>query len=260
MRSCGSALLRSRTRANAEKRGAGREGAHAREAGQSRARGLRPPGSHDAGRLAAPGASALSAAGPRKLCRTLAEVQAFVFAEETLSVAPRTVVERYDGTKDLLLRRERKHSRTTKAGDFDTNIYVCDMTASYGRLHLNAALQELGADRVLFCHTDSVRFVVFLPSLCFLAMEFSYVLCRFLYQRLDDLYLLLVTTINSNIMEDLETLKTISKLIPEYCEGNNEEAVTRNCFELIAALDETISLGYKENATLQQIKTFVCLL
>lgn len=39
-------------------------------------------------------------------------------------------------------------------------------------------------------------------------------------------------------MEDLETLRLLVKLIPEYCGGNTEEAVKSNAFELIFAMDE----------------------
>ena len=40
---------------------------------------------------------------------------------------------------------------------------------------------------------------------------------RYIYQPMDMLYLLLITNMQSNILEDLATLRTIAKLV-EYCD------------------------------------------
>ena len=47
-----------------------------------------------------------------------------------------------------------------------------------------------------------------------------------------------------------------SRQIPEYCTGHDEEAITAGVYQLIFAFDECISVGYKENVTIAQIKTF----
>lgn len=44
--------------------------------------------------------------------------------------------------------------------------------------------------------------------------------------------------------------------IPEYAGANTEEAILKNLFELVFAIDEVISIGYREHVTLQQIKSF----
>ena len=67
------------------------------------------------------------------------------------------------------------------------------------------------------------------------------------------LYLLLVTNKSSNILEDLETLRLLSKVIPEYVHPVEEEAVCLGAFDLIFAFDEVISLGHKENITVVQV-------
>ncbi len=72
---------------------------------------------------------------------------------------------------------------------------------------------------------------------------------------LQGLYVLLVTNKQSNILEDLETLRLVSKLVPEFCQGLlEEEAVSLCAFDLIFAFDEVISLGHKENTTVLQVK------
>eukprot|EP00490_Sorites_sp_Unknown_P009817 CAMPEP_0114660468 /NCGR_PEP_ID=MMETSP0191-20121206/20139_1 /TAXON_ID=126664 /ORGANISM="Sorites sp." /LENGTH=239 /DNA_ID=CAMNT_0001889243 /DNA_START=270 /DNA_END=990 /DNA_ORIENTATION=+ len=62
----------------------------------------------------------------------------------------------------------------------------------------------------------------------------------------------------SNILEDLQTLRMIAKLIPEYCDGHDEECVQNNAFELIFAMDEVVSpMGYREQVTYQDIDDYV---
>ncbi|KAF5836447.1 hypothetical protein DUNSADRAFT_5953 [Dunaliella salina] len=78
---------------------------------------------------------------------------------------------------------------------------------------------------------------------------------RYVYQPMEGLYVLLVTNKQSNILEDLETLRLVSKLVPEFCQGLlEEEAVSMSAFDLIFAFDEVISLGHKENTTVLQVK------
>ncbi len=73
------------------------------------------------------------------------------------------------------------------------------------------------------------------------------------------MFLVLVTNKQSNILEDLDTLRLLSKVVPEYCGVRSaslprprrtradaapprkmvdEESVCRNAFELIFAFDE----------------------
>lgn len=80
---------------------------------------------------------------------------------------------------------------------------------------------------------------------------------RYVYQPLEKLYMLLITTKASNILEDLETLRLFSKVIPEYCHSLEEKEILDNAFNLIFAFDEIVALGYRESVNLAQIKTFV---
>merc|ERR1719181_2627901 len=78
---------------------------------------------------------------------------------------------------------------------------------------------------------------------------------RYVYQPLDKLFMLLITTKHSNILEDLETLRLFTRVVPEYCKVMTEYEVSRNAFELIFAFDEIVSLGYRESVDLRQIRT-----
>ena len=52
------------------------------------------------------------------------------------------------------------------------------------------------------------------------------------------LYLLLVTNKASNILEDLETLRLLAKVVPEYVVDLHEEAIAAAAFDLIFAFGE----------------------
>lgn len=80
---------------------------------------------------------------------------------------------------------------------------------------------------------------------------------RYVYQPLERLYMLLITTRASNILEDLETLRLFARVIPEYCRSLDESEIADNAFSLIFAFDEIVALGYRESVNLSQIRTFV---
>ncbi|CAM9908627.1 unnamed protein product, partial [Choristocarpus tenellus] len=79
---------------------------------------------------------------------------------------------------------------------------------------------------------------------------------RYVYQPIENLFLLLLTNKGSNIVEDLETLRMLSKVVPDVAGGVTEDKVGGKAFELVFAFDEVINTGgHKESVTLQQIKS-----
>jgi len=79
---------------------------------------------------------------------------------------------------------------------------------------------------------------------------------RYVYQPLEKLYMLLITTKASNILEDLETLRLFARVVPEYCKMMEESEIVDQAFPLIFAFDEIVALGYRESVNLAQIRTF----
>ena len=77
---------------------------------------------------------------------------------------------------------------------------------------------------------------------------------RYVYQPMEGLYLLLITNKQSNILQDLETLRLLSKVVKEYVEDVTEPFVVEHAFELLFAFDEVISLGHKEEVTVAQVR------
>lgn len=80
---------------------------------------------------------------------------------------------------------------------------------------------------------------------------------RYVYQPLENhMYLLLITTKASNIVEDLGTLRLLAKVVPDVAGGLSERAVNENAFDIIFAFDEVLTAGgYKEEVSLSSIRT-----
>lgn len=57
-----------------------------------------------------------------------------------------------------------------------------------------------------------------------------------------------------NWVQDINTLSLVVRVITSLSPSMSEYAVLANSFELLGAFDEIVSLGYKENASLQQIR------
>ncbi|KAF7117377.1 hypothetical protein CNMCM5793_006279 [Aspergillus hiratsukae] len=80
---------------------------------------------------------------------------------------------------------------------------------------------------------------------------------RFVYQPLDELYIVLITNRQSNILQDIDSLHLFAQVTTSICKSLDEREIVRNAFELLSAFDEIVTLGYRENLSLSQIKTFL---
>jgi hypothetical protein len=80
---------------------------------------------------------------------------------------------------------------------------------------------------------------------------------RYVYQPLENnMFLLLITTKASNIVEDLGTLRLLAKLVPDVAGSVSEHAVNEHAFEIIFAFDEVLTTGgYKEDISPSTIRT-----
>ncbi|KAK9471215.1 uncharacterized protein V1510DRAFT_381439 [Dipodascopsis tothii] len=80
---------------------------------------------------------------------------------------------------------------------------------------------------------------------------------RYVYQPLEELYMVLITNRQSNILQDISTLHLFAQVVTTLCKSIDEREILNNSFELLGAFDEIVAQGYKENLTLPQIKTFL---
>ncbi|KLU87607.1 coatomer subunit delta [Magnaporthiopsis poae ATCC 64411] len=80
---------------------------------------------------------------------------------------------------------------------------------------------------------------------------------RFVYQPLDELYMVLITNRQSNILQDIDSLHLFAQVVTSICKSPDEREIVKNAYELLSAFDELVTLGYRENLTISQIKTFL---
>lgn len=77
---------------------------------------------------------------------------------------------------------------------------------------------------------------------------------RYVYQPLEDLYIILITNKASNILQDIETLHLFARVVSDMCRSADQREILKNSFELLEAFDEIVSLGYREPLNLMQVR------
>lgn len=80
---------------------------------------------------------------------------------------------------------------------------------------------------------------------------------RYVYQVLEELYIVLITNKASNILQDIETLHLFARVVSDMCRSADQREIAKNSFELLGAFDEIVSLGYREQANLMQVRSIL---
>lgn len=84
-------------------------------------------------------------------------------------------------------------------------------------------------------------------------------IARYVFIPIDDLYLVLIADKASNIIEDIETLKLIYRLLQDICGTITEETIKTNAFDLLIGSDDIIALGYRNSVNISQVKQFLAM-
>ncbi|PVU91034.1 hypothetical protein BB559_004344 [Furculomyces boomerangus] len=81
---------------------------------------------------------------------------------------------------------------------------------------------------------------------------------RYVFQPLsDDMYLVLVTSKSSNIVQDVDTLQLVARAIPEVCPYISQDEIIENAFQLMSVFDEITSLGYSKEFSINTLKAII---
>lgn len=80
---------------------------------------------------------------------------------------------------------------------------------------------------------------------------------RYVFQPADALYLVVLSTTQSNIVEDLAALRMLGRLLPDRCPTMDEATVGRCAFEILFAFDEVVTNGQREIVSLEQVSSIL---
>lgn len=124
-----------------------------------------------------------------------------------------------------------------------------------GKVIISRQFRELTKDRVTSLLSNFPTLLSNSTQSQHTAVEDEYV--RYMYQPLEEFYVVLITNKHSNILQDIDTLHLFAQSITSILRSVDEREIYENCFELLSAFDEIVCLGYKENLTSSQVITFL---
>ncbi|OBA22159.1 hypothetical protein METBIDRAFT_40424 [Metschnikowia bicuspidata var. bicuspidata NRRL YB-4993] len=80
---------------------------------------------------------------------------------------------------------------------------------------------------------------------------------RYVYQPLEEYYVVLLTNKQSNILQDIDTLHLFVLVVSNMLRSIDEKEIYSNAFELLSAFDEIVNLGHREKLNLSQVQSFL---
>lgn len=123
-----------------------------------------------------------------------------------------------------------------------------------GKALLSRLFKELSEDRITALLANFPSLLSFSGSQN-TTVEDSTV--RYVYQPLEEFYVVLLTNKQSNILQDIDTLHLFVSVVSNMVRCVDEKEIFDSAFEILSAFDEIVNLGYKERLTLLQVQTFL---
>jgi hypothetical protein len=80
---------------------------------------------------------------------------------------------------------------------------------------------------------------------------------RYIFIPVENLYLILITDRESNLIEDIEITKIVYRLLQDICGNITENSIKENAFELIMGIDDIVNMGYRDAVSIAQIKQYL---
>jgi hypothetical protein len=80
---------------------------------------------------------------------------------------------------------------------------------------------------------------------------------RYLFIPVEELFLVLITTKQSNVIEDIEILKLIYRLLQDQCGAITPDNIRNKALSLTLGIDDIVSLGVRESINISQIKQLI---
>lgn len=134
-------------------------------------------------------------------------------------------------------------------------VLAASITTRQGKPLLSRQFQEITKERVLELLSKFQSLVASISS-DHTFVEDGHV--RFVYKPFDNYYIILITNKQSNIVQDLSSLNLFAQTVSSYLGGSYDESeLYSNAFEIISAFDEILTMGYRENLTVNQVETYL---
>ena len=80
---------------------------------------------------------------------------------------------------------------------------------------------------------------------------------RYIFIPIEEFFLILITSNNSNVIEDSNILKLVYRLLQDICGVITTESILDNAFEIMMGLDDIVTLGYRNEVNLMQLKQYI---
>ncbi|KAJ2805180.1 coatomer subunit delta [Coemansia helicoidea] len=81
---------------------------------------------------------------------------------------------------------------------------------------------------------------------------------RYVYQPIgEDMFAVLITSRQSNIVQDMDTLHLIARVASDLCDVSDQQDVVLHGVDIVMAFDEIISQGYRDNMDLAKLQTIL---
>jgi hypothetical protein len=77
---------------------------------------------------------------------------------------------------------------------------------------------------------------------------------RYIYIPIDQLYLILITTRSSNMIEGIEILKLIYRLLQDQCETVSESQIKLKACDFALGIDDIVNQGVRDGINIPQVK------
>ncbi|ANZ73877.1 BA75_01518T0 [Komagataella pastoris] len=134
-------------------------------------------------------------------------------------------------------------------------VLASSITTRDGKTIISRQFKDLSKDRITSLLAEFPSLLSENSKYQHTSIEYEGV--RFIYQPLENVYVVLITNRQSNVLQDIDTLHILSQSLSALLRSVEEKEVLDNCFEIISAFDEVINLGYKENLSLNQVRAFL---
>ncbi|KAJ1770501.1 coatomer subunit delta, partial [Coemansia sp. RSA 1843] len=79
---------------------------------------------------------------------------------------------------------------------------------------------------------------------------------RYVYQPIgEDMYVVLITSRQNNIVQDMDTLHLIARAVSDICDVGDQQDVVYHGFDILQTFEEIISQGCRDNVDLAKLRT-----